>query len=125
VTLPNSGDKSTRLLAAALVAAFLLPGLRARADQPDCLTTPEAEARVFSRVHDAAEHTLRGAEAKAFMDRLNALPPATDYTADEVMIFTAPSKQPYALLVTLEKGCVNRHGNLPLEELRQILRPTG
>ena len=112
-----------RLLTAVFGAAFLLPILRAAAGQPGCLTSSEVAAQVFARVKDATEHTLRGADAKAFMDRLNAMPPATDYTADEIMIFTAPSKQPYALLVTLERGCMNRQGSFPLVALRQVLGP--
>ena len=110
-----------RLLAAAFGAAFLLAAVPAAAQPQPCMTAAEVAARVLAAVHDASEHTMRGAEAKVFMDRLNAMPPTTAYTADDVMIFTAPSKQPYALLVTLEHGCVNRHGNLPLAALRQLL----
>jgi hypothetical protein len=110
-----------RLLAAALGAVFLLPALPAAANPLGCLTAAEVAAEVLGKVKDAAEHTLRGAEAKAFMNRLNAMPPTTAYIADEVMIFTAPSKQPYALLVTLEKGCVNRQGSFPLTALAKLL----
>jgi len=109
-----------RVLAAAAMAALCAAPPLAIADQ-HCTTAKEVAAMVFDKVSDASEHTMRGAEAKVFMDRLNAMPPTTTYTADEVMIFTAPSKQPYALLVTLEHGCVNRHGDLPLAALRRLL----
>ena len=93
----------------------------AAADLP-CTTAKIIADEVFSKVRDATEHTLRGAEAAELTRRLNAVPPPTDWVpADEVMIFTAPSKQPEALLFLFERGCARHRVTMPILMLNAIL----
>jgi len=122
-TLLNPRGKSMRLLAAAFGAAFLLVASQpvAAANLP-CTPAKVVAAEVFAKVHDASEHTLRDADAAELTRRLNAVPPPTDWApADEVMIFTAPSKQPEALLFLFERGCARHRVTIPILMLNAIL----
>jgi hypothetical protein len=111
-----------RLLVAAFGAAFLLVAEPAVAAELPCTPAKVIAAEVFSKVRDATEHTLRGAEAAELTRRLNAVPPPTDWVpADEVMIFTAPSKQPEALLFLFERGCARHRVTMPILMLNAIL----
>jgi hypothetical protein len=114
-----------RALLAALVAAFSLPACHGLAADKACEKAIEVISRVHGQVPDSTERRLRGADAKAFMDALNAEPPATAYTADEVMIFSAPSRHGVVYLVTFERGCKSREGSLPTGLLPKILGRDG
>ena len=93
----------------------------AAADLP-CTTAKVIADEVFAKVRDATEHTLHGAEAAELTRRLNTVPSPADWaSADEVMIFIAPSKQPEALIFLFEHGCARHRVTIPILMLDAIL----
>jgi hypothetical protein len=115
-----------RLARAVLAAVLLVAAVPAMAADRPCFTTKAIADDVFGKVRDAKEHTLRGAAAKAFTVKLNAVPEPTDYApADEVMIFVAPSRQPWALLFLIEHGCATHRVTVLLSTLDVLLRQLG
>lgn len=107
------------ILAFAFFVSILATGPPAVAD---CITVQKVSDWIMTDHPEAQKLYMKGTEATSFMAGLNAMKPVTDYKADEILIFQAPSKQPFALMVTFVKGCMNRQGQLPILVLRLIQR---
>jgi hypothetical protein len=70
-------------------------------------TSPGSEVR----------YDLVGDDAHAFLLGFNALPPASDYTGDEVLVFTMPKQSTNYWMVLLKDGCATHRGRLQSRRL--------
>jgi hypothetical protein len=97
-----------RLLIAAALAAFSLPDIALAA--PNCAMTPDAVTtkllRRFPHLHVA---NMAGEGAKAFLVAFNALSPATNYVADQVLVFDEAGRSTAEVVLFVHR-CMTQHG---------------
>jgi len=124
-----------RSIAAAAMAAavFLSPasgtdmaaGADAGATGRDCANASATIAYVLASNPDARvmDH-VAGDLAAEFIQRLNDLPPPTDWVADEALIFEKP-RLPAVLVVLFHEGCAVVHTQMPREAAILLLAGGG
>ena len=128
-----------RPLGAALAAA-LLAGCAAAPSPPSpvaadplrqsdsaasCMDTAGAVAYVAAREPSAEVLAhLTGDAAAEFLRRLNDLPPPTDWTGDEAMVFARPKTVP-VLIVLFTDGCATLNTQVPITDVLALLGPEG
>jgi hypothetical protein len=104
-----------------LVLAALLIAAPAIAQTPQCLKREVAAPAIMQRFPGAELHVLLGDEAQAFLALFNAIPPATDLAADEILIAAASPEAPDMRLLLFEDGCLMRIGVVPRRVIAPIL----
>ena len=91
----------------------------------DCMDTADAVEYVAAREPSAEVLAhLTGPAATDFLRRLNDLPPPTDWTADEAMVFAKP-KTAVVLIVLFEAGCATLNMQAPITDALALLGPEG
>ena len=90
-----------------------------------CMSTGGAVAYVAAREPSAEVMAhLTGAEAASFLRRLNDMPPVTQWTGDEAMMFTN-SHSVFALIVLFTDGCATLNTQAPIADVMALLEPEG
>lgn len=104
----------------AALCAALLPSIA----QGDCLTPDEATTIMLTRHPYLRAINLVGAEAQSFLTGYNAQPPATNWRADQVLIFDARGLRNVEV-VLFTQGCMSAHGVLPATTVEPLLSSPG
>jgi hypothetical protein len=106
---PNKGNMMTRLILAALVAVFLC--LPAYASDPCKFNRPleMLDASIAITVPDATRTELDHEQSVAYLERFNAVAPATDWGADYLVIYEHPGKNPLVAAVIGDIVCTVGH----------------
>ena len=100
-----------------VVAVALLFALFATTARAECVTAPQLMEQIVAQVPGAQ---VRSAP-DGFMTEFNAMPPVTNIPADQVLIFSHPSKK--AVLVTMfYKGCWVASQQLAAQQLQELLK---
>lgn len=103
-----------------LVAVLGLLSGAARA--ADCVTADMTIQALSSRPEIKVQHHLTGAVAERFGALYNAIPPQSDFSVDEVLVFVAPGYVPTAMIVLYDHGCyVTRDTNFLVEQVERMV----
>ena len=88
--------------------------------------TPSSVLDQVLAVNPAAElhKRFRGGDALAFIDRLNAIPPVSDLSGDEVLIMRKRST-PYDFVAFFTDGCYSGNAKLLQPLIDSLLRDMG
>lgn len=108
-----------RWLFAPLLAGFLLLGI-SPSWAGECVTPDQVTTKMMGHFKGLRAVNLQEKEAQTFLSAFNALPPPSTLKADQVLIFILQGN-PAAELVLFVKGCMTKHGAVPVEMIQPLV----
>jgi hypothetical protein len=110
-----------KLLQLAVPLCLLVILLLSGSVQAQCHTEETILTRLQSGLPDTyLVHKIEGQAAQDYIERYNAAPPASNYQADEILIFGSSKRSGYFQAFTVD-GCMVAYGMVSKEVVSRLL----